>query len=178
MKKFVIITLVLVAAAMTSKAQTNIRLGGGYFGKTLTYPGVVLDVELEEQVSEKQSMVLRMDLGYFVHKRAFHGLFMDVGYGFRRIFKSGLYLEQLIGVGGLQTFLNADEVYEAGPDGTIKTGNRWGNLDFSPSFQPGVGFHFPGKSSVWIRPKLFWQIPHKTSSAYNVALQVGYSVKL
>ena len=53
MKKLYILALSILAVATGAFAQTNFNIGGGYFGQTVTHPGIVLEAELEQTFSDR-----------------------------------------------------------------------------------------------------------------------------
>lgn len=165
--------------SITIRAQTYLNVGGGYFGQTLTHPGVVLEFELEHSYSERASLPIRFDLGTFVHPRSHYGLFFDANLGFRYYFKSGWFVEEGIGAGVFQSWLHSDQVYEVDDAGSVTETSRINPPDFMPSLTLGLGFNLTRDSGkrnlIWLRPKVYWQVPHKTTSTYNFALQVGYT---
>jgi hypothetical protein len=177
MKKLYILAMSLFALTLGAAAQTNYNIGGGYFGQTVTYPGLVIEAELEHMFTEKASLPLRADLGFFAHPRHSYGLFLDLNAGFRRYYKSGIFLEEGIGVGVLQSFLHSDGVYKVDDSGNVSDASRALPVDFMPSLTLGIGYNLTqgsGKQNlIWVRPKIYWQIPHKTESTYTFALQVG-----
>jgi len=179
MKKINYIAAILIACSSLAFAQTRVNVGGGYFGQTLSYPGIVLEAELEKMFSENASIPIRADLGFYVHPRSQYGLFFDLNAGFRKYFNSGLFVEESIGVGILQAFLNSDGVYEVDDEGVVSEGSRSVPMDFMPSLTLGIGYNLTQGSGtqnlIWMRPKIFWQIPYKTQSAYNFALQIGFT---
>lgn len=180
MKTSIIIFVCTLALAAQSYAQqTLFNVGGGYFGQTLAHPGIVLEFETERVFSEKASMPVRVDLGFYSHPRNHYGLFLDVNYGFRRYFKSGFFLEESIGFGILETFLNSDGTYEVAENGKVSEVSTANPPDFMPSITLGLGYDLTkgsGKRNmIWLRPKLYWQLPQKTSSVYYPAIQVGFT---
>jgi hypothetical protein len=179
MKKIYISILLIHMAIMGLDAQRHVNIGGGYFGQTITYPGLVLEVEMEHMFSERTSLPLRMDVGFYVHPRQSTGVFLDLNAGFRRYFKSGLFLEESVGLGLLQSFLHSDAVYAVDDSGNVSETSRSNPPEFMPSVTFGVGYNLTqgsGKQNlIWLRPKLYWQVPHKTVSAFNFALQVGFT---
>jgi len=179
MKKIHYIAAILIACSSIAFGQTRVNVGGGYFGHTLTYPGIVLEAELEKMFSENASIPIRADLGFYVHPRSQYGLFLDLNVGFRQYFNSGLFVEESVGAGVLQAFLHSDGVYEVDDEGVVSEVSVIIPVDFMPSLTLGIGYNLSqgsGKQNlIWMRPKIFWQLPHKTESAYNFALQVGYT---
>ena len=179
MKRIYICILVLVGAVMGASAQTRLNIGGGYFGKHASYPGFVLEAEREQMFSERASLPVRLDVGLYVHPRNHTGLFIDLNAGFRRYFKSGLFLEESVGIGILETFLQSDAVYSVDENGQVSEASRANPVDFMPSLTLGLGYNLTrasGKQNlIWLRPKVYWQVPHKTLSTYNFALQLGFT---
>jgi hypothetical protein len=179
MKKQYIICLIILALFSGLQAQINYNLGVGYFGQTLTHPGVVLEAEIEYKYSEVASIPLRLDVGFFVHPRNQTGLFLDLNTGMRRYFKSGLFLEESIGIGILQSFIHSEGVFKVDESGSVTEASRANPVDFMPSLTLGIGYnltrHSGKQNLIWLRPKVYWQLPHKMKSTYNFALQVGYT---
>ena len=179
MKKIYITIIGIFIAVVGVNAQTNLNIGGGYFGQTVTHPGFVLEAELEHMFSENASIPIRLDAGYYVHPRNHTGLFLDLNAGFRRYFNSGLFLEESVGIGVLQSFLHSDAVYKVDDSGIVSEASRVNPAQFMPSLTLGIGYNLTqgsGKQNlIWLRPKLYWQVPHKTLSTYNFAVQVGFT---
>ncbi len=182
MKKSILIISILSALSFTLKAQENVKIGAGYFGQTVTYPGLVLEFEKEEMHSEKASIPVRIDIGFYYHKRHTTGVFAEVNYGFRRYFKSGIFLEESIGFGVMQTMLSGDAVFTVDDNGNVAESNRFNNPDLMPSISLGLGYVLSkGKEKqtlVWLRPKLYWQFPERTSSVFSPAVQLGFTHKI
>jgi len=179
MKRISYIVLALLAFTTLTFGQTHLNLGGGYFGQTLTHPGIVFEAELEHMFAEKASLPLRADLGFFVHPRNQYGLFLDLNAGFRRYLTSGLFLEEYVGVGILQSFVHSDGVFEVDEGGNVSDGSRVNPIEFMPSLTLGIGYNLTQSSAkqnlIWLRPKIYWQVPHKSLSTYNFALQIGFT---
>ena len=66
MKKIYITIIGIFMATAGLYAQTNLNIGAGYFGKHASYPGLVLEAEMEQMFSEKVSVPLRLDMGFYV----------------------------------------------------------------------------------------------------------------
>ena len=179
MKKIYISIMVVFLTTLGAAAQTHFNIGGGYFGQNITYPGFVLEAEREQMFSEFVSIPIRLDLGFYSHPRYHNALFLDLNAGFRRYFKSGLFLEESIGIGVMQSFLHSDAVYKVDDSGQVSDATRANPVDFMPSITLGLGYNLTqasGKQNlIWMRPKVYWQVPHKTTSTYNFALQVGFT---
>ena len=179
------ITLIIITSFFTLShvyTQNNINLGAGYFGHTITHPGIVLEAEMEKMFSDRVALPIRLNAGFYVHPRNHNGLFLDLNIGFRRYYKSGWFLEESIGVGILETILNADGAFEVDEDGKVSEAPSFNEPDFMPSITLGVGYNLTnnnGKQNlIWFRPKIFWQFPHKTSSTFHPTLQVGFTHNL
>ena len=179
MKKIYLTIIMLTAIITSSKAQTRINIGGGYFGQTATHPGIVLEYEMERMYSEKASLPVRFDAGFYSHPRNHYGIFADVSIGFRRYFKSGLFLEESIGIGVLETAINSDGIYSVDDNGNVTEVSGFNPPDLMPSITLGIGYNLTKGSStqnlLWFRPKIYWQYPHKTSSTFNPAIQLGFT---
>ena len=182
MKNIFLIIALLITGINLSFSQTNKNVGAGYFGHTGTHPGVVLEYEIEKMYSKKASLPIRADIGVYSHPRNHVGLFVDLNVGFRRYFKSGIFLEESIGIGALGTFLNSDGVFKVDDIGNVSDGSRFIAVDLMPSLTLGIGFDLTKnrdrKTLIWLRPKIFWQYPHKTTSTFHPAIQLGLTYKL
>lgn len=181
--KLILLSLIgTICVVNTTFSQSKFNLGAGYFGQTITHPGIVLECSYEKFYSEKVSLPLRLNLGFYSHPRNHNGLFLDINYGFRRHFKNGIFLEESIGIGVLETIINSDGVYEVDDNGNIDDASSFNEPDFSPSLTIGIGYNVTENQNkqnlIWIRPKIYWQIPHKTSSTFNPAIQLGYTYQI
>jgi hypothetical protein len=179
MKRIYISIIAILMALAGLDAQTNVNIGGGYFGKHASYPGLVLEAEMEHMFTEKASLPLRLDMGFYVHPRQSTGVFLDLNAGFRRYFKSGLFLEESVGMGVLETFLHSDAVYSVDDSGKVSEDSRANPPVFMPSITLGIGYNLSqgsGKQNlIWLRPKIYWEVPHWELSTYSFALQVGFT---
>jgi len=179
MKKIYITIVGIIVAITGLSAQTNVNIGGGYFGKHGTYPGLVIEAELEHMFSEQASLPIRLDAGFSVQPRQSTGIFLDLNAGFRRYFKSGFFLEESVGIGVLETFLQSDAVYKVDDSGIPSETSRANPLQFMPSLTLGLGYNLTqgsGKQNlIWLRPKVYWEVPHWELSTYSFALQIGFT---
>jgi len=178
MKKIIIISAILLAFGFAGKSQNNQKMGVGYYGNMLTYPGLVFEYESEQVFSDKASLPIRTDIGFYYHKRFNTGVFANVNFGYRRYLSSGLFLEESIGFGAITTFLSSDEVYEVDDAGNINEASKYAATDFMPSITLGAGYKMKSGNLIWIRPQAFWQFPFRSSSLYTFALQAGFSYTL
>ena len=177
--KHIALYLLFVLFSINGFAQHNINIGAGYFGHTLTYPGLVAEFELEKTISEQVSLPIRADIGFYHHTRYHTGIFLDVNVGHRRYYQSGWFYEQSIGVGVLASVLNSDGVYKVDEEGQVSDASRLNPIEFMPSITLGGGYDLSKEQNrrklIWLRPKVFWQYPHKNASTFNVALQLGFT---
>lgn len=182
MKKYILIISVLALTGTLTKAQKVINVGAGYFGHTLTNPGLVLEAELEHMFTERTSLPLYANMGTYVHPRNHYGIYLEAGAGFRRYLRSGLFFEERFGVGILQTFVHSDAVYRVDDSGQVSEASRLNQPDFMPSVSLGLGYRLGskqgGQNLIWLRPKLFFQMPHKTAINYHLAMQLGFTHSL
>lgn len=182
MKRIYITFLIALFAFSAALAQSKFNVGGGYFGHTLTYPGIILEAEWETNYTEKSSLPIRVDVGVFVHKRYQTGIFTDINYGFRQYFNSGLFLEESIGAGTLIGILSNDATYEVSSAGEVSEISDFSSIDFMPSITLGIGYNVTKNREkanyIWLRSKMYWQLPHKTTSTYNMVIQVGFTHRL
>lgn len=91
MKRIYFFLTILTILNVRLYAQNHKIVGAGYFGNTATYPGLVLEYEINMAQSEKASLPFRINSGFYVHKRYNTGVFADVEFGLRRQFKSGVF---------------------------------------------------------------------------------------
>ena len=178
MKKL-ILSIIVIMSFTTVNAQSRLNFGAGYFGQTVTHPGIVLEIEYETNVTSTMSLPFRLDLGFYHHPRNHNGLFIDANYGMRRYFKSGLFLEQSIGIGVLGSALNTN-VFTVDDNGNVSEGSKLNGLQLMPSLTLGIGYNLSKKNDnsrniIWLRPKIVWQFPHKTTASYSPALQLGFT---
>lgn len=159
-------------------AQKNLNLGLGYFGETATHPGLVAHLEVEKSQSKKVSTLFRTDVGAYVHARNHVGAFVDVHAGLRRYRPSGIFTEQYLGLGTMLSFLNGDGVFQRDENGNIRRASSFANLDIMPSVTLGIGYNFSQDSGsanlLYLRPKVFWQLPFNNLALPHFALQVGF----
>ena len=178
MKK-IILSIIISTTLISLNAQSRINIGGGYFGQTVTHPGIVIEMEYETNVSSTMSLPLRVDLGFYNHPRNHTGLFIDANYGFRRYYKSGLFLEESIGIGVLGSAINTD-VFKVDDNGVVSETSKLNPLQLMPSITLGIGFNLTKSNEksmnlIWIRPKISWEYPHKDTASFSPALQIGFT---
>lgn len=182
MKKRNVLIALFIGLTSLCFAQKKLNVGLGYFGETLSYPGVVGELEYEKVYTEKFSIPLKANIGFYSHPRSHNAMFLDVHEGLRRYFRQGKwYAEQHIGIGLMASFYN-EEVWHVDEGGRARTISNFGNIDFMPSVSFGLGYNLtPNRESsnyIWIRPKIFWQLPYNNLALPHLAFQIGYSYNL
>ena len=88
-------------------------------------------------------------------------------------------MEESVGIGVLETFLQSDAVYTVDDAGNVSEDSRANPPVFMPSITLGIGYNLTNGSGkqnlIWLRPKLYWEVPHWELSTYAFALQVGFT---
>lgn len=174
-RKASLLFLLLIVLTFNGKGQ-RISLGGGFFGETVTHPGFIGDIESERRFSDKIALSLRLDLGFYHHPGNNDVFFADISHGFRRYYLNGLFLEQYVGVGTMAVYYN-EEVWHIDANGNAVQVSGFGNFYLMPSVSSGLGYvlsrHSEHPRLIWLRPKIFWQIPFNNKALPHFALQAG-----
>jgi hypothetical protein len=104
-------------------------------------------------------------------------MFSEIGIGQRLNFRSGLLLEQSIGIGYLHTLLNGGPVYEVKDNGVVSKSSNSGRSHLMPSVSLGFGWNVARSEKLplllFVRPKVFWQYPFNGYALPHLALQAG-----
>lgn len=180
MKKSIItIVIVSILSCFSAQSQSELNVGLGYFGANFTYKGFLCELEYEKFHADRFSTPFKLDFGFYRHPRSHNALFLDVHEGFRRYSKnSKWYFEQSIGFGIMLSFYN-EEVWHIDENGTAALTSNVANLDYMPSVTFGTGYNLTPKKEtnnyIWLRPKVFWQLPFNSLALPHIAVQMGYS---
>jgi hypothetical protein len=179
-RKISLSVLILLIFTFRGAGQ-GIKIGGGYFGETISHPGIVGEIESERLFTDQIGLSTRFDLGFYHHPGNSDVLFADISYGFRRYFKSGLFMEQSFGIGTMASYYNED-VWHIDPNGNAVKVSRFGNFDLMPSVSAGMGYvlnrHTSNLKLFWLRPKIFWQLPFNNKALPHIAIQAGFTFTL
>jgi hypothetical protein len=179
-KKTTLSFLFLLVFSITGICQ-GIKIGGGYFGETVSHPGFVGEIEHEQLFSNQIGLSTRFDLGFYHHPGNSDALFADLNYGFRRYFKNGLFMEQSVGLGTMALYYNED-VWHIDSNGNAVKVSRFGNFNLMPSVSAGLGYVLNRNTSnpklFWLRPKIFWQLPFNNKALPHIAIQAGFTFTL
>ncbi len=163
-----------------SQPRADFSIGGGYYGETIFHPGVVLQAERDHRLSNRISIPLRFDVGYYMHKRSHESLFADVASGLR--IHLGKHTRGYVGIGGglglMNNWYNSDSgVYEVGDDGVVSKASNFAGTFFAPSANLEFGCHLTKDkaNSIWFRPKFIAQMGVNENTLWHYAFEIGYS---
>lgn len=183
-KYFLFLLFFAVVSQCTAQDELASKVGiyVGYFGETLTHPGLNFGLEYYPHQSEKYQMILSASAGGYVHIRNNKSLFVRGQWGQRVCFKKGLFVDQFLGIGYLHQFTHGGELYEVLPNGAVVETPDSGQPLFMPSVSLGVGYDFSknsaSKLSVYLRPELFWKAPFNGYYLTHLAINAGIILKL
>lgn len=175
---YFVLFCILVAGPGQGRAQKQINLGAGYFGAGRSAPGLVLALELEPFQSESFSSPTRLNLGYF--KDPDYGVaFLDLHKGFRKYFRSGLYLEQSVGIGLMATYYDVENLYYFDRYRNSIRFKEGANISVMPSVDLGIGYLLgdtqTSQNRIWIRPRIYWNLGFRNLAFPYAAIQAGFS---
>ena len=175
-----ILGLLAQGAAQSQQSESEasrLRAGVAYFGENITHPGIVLEFEYERVYTPVFSLPLRANLGYHSHKD-YHAFFLDIHKGFRKYFRSGLFLEQSVGAGLMAKSYRTEMWYIDEYFNNVPHGGKL-VLGFMPSVSAGVGYDLSkekdGSGLLWVRPKVYWDLGFRQLHQPYFALQLGYT---
>lgn len=161
---------------------TKIKFTAGYFGETITHAGVLLGIEYCPYGNAKYQMVLATNIGGYVHIRNNTSLFLREQWGQRTTFKSGVFIDQFIGLGYLHHFASGGKIFEVLPNGAVVNIPNSGRPMIMPSVAVGAGYNLKKVSGinlvVYFRPELFWKAPFNGYYLTHFALNAGFLFKL
>jgi len=170
--------LLLAGICSPGRGQSLLKAGIGYFGEGFTSPGVILEVELEKKFADDFSLPWRGDAGYH-NSPDYHAFTLDIHKGFRKYWKSGLFVEQSLGAGIIAKSFKTDDFWYMDEYAyAIPHGNKmvWG---FMPSVTLGAGYNFSKETQtsnlLWIRPKVYWDLGFRGLHLPYFAMQAGYT---
>lgn len=177
MKKAMLIWATIIGIHFNAHAQSRFSAGIGYYGENATHPGVVLELETEKLFTDNFSLPLRVDLGFHSNP-GYNAFTVDLHKGFRKYFKSGLFIEQSVGAGLIAKSYKTDLWFRDDYGSVVAHGNGT-VLGFMPSVTAGAGYNFSkgneGVDLVWIRPKVYWDLVTRSLHLPYWALQIGFT---
>lgn len=177
MKKLIILIL-LLSFSSYGFSQTW-RLGVGMQTHPMLFSGAFAEIEHSKSHNPSFNTVSRLTLGYRIQSEEHQAATLGVHRGFQLQIGKGFYTEQIVGLGIMYSFYSTRYWHENSWYNLIYTGSNARTLDVIPSVSLGLGYQFGEASDqlnqVWIRPKVFWQIPSNNPSNPYFTLQMGYS---
>lgn len=141
-------------------------------------PGISAEFEMEKFYTDNFSLPQRANVGFFMTDD-YNALTIDVHQGFRQYFKSGIFAEQWLGLGGIASFYKIESIWYYDDFGNVivpRDGANWGIM---PSVTLGCGYNLTHKKEkknlIWVRPKVFWNLGFRSFNLPYASVQVGYT---
>ena len=149
----------------------------GYFGETITNPGLFFGYEYNLRPQKRYQLHLSANAGGYHHSHNHTGLFSELQIGQRYTFGSGVFVEQLLGVGYLRTFLSGGKIYEVTEQGVVSEASNSGRGHFMPSLSLGFGLNLAQKDKapllLFLRPKAYLQYLYNGYALPHIAVLIG-----
>lgn len=162
--------------------QAKNKLFVGYFGETISHYGLTAGVEHYAFQNEKYQIILSANAGAYVHIRNNSSIFLRTQWGQRYTSKSGVFVDNFLGLGYLHQFTNGGEIYEVLPNGAVVETPNTGKAMVMPSISIGTGYDFSKKTKsnliFYVRPELFWKAPFNGYYLTHFAINTGLIFKL
>jgi hypothetical protein len=162
--------------------KTKTKLTEGYYGETLTHPGMVFGLEHYVYGNDRYQMILSANVGGYEHPRNNTSLFVRGQWGQRVTFKSSFFVDQFIGLGYLHHFASGGKIYDVLPNGAIVEIANNGRSMIMPSVALGGGYDLAKQTGlnlmIYVRPELFWKAPFNGYYLTHFALNVGLIFKM
>jgi hypothetical protein len=180
MKKTCFILTIFSWSVFAVQAQVDDRPGQAvhvaYLGEMLTHPGVSVGYERYLGNDSRFQVFLRANLGFYHHYRNNNTFMLSLESGFRRNFRSGIFLEQSLGVGYFYRQTHGDGQFAVNEDGSIVEKNSLGSCFLPFLANVGIGYHFQTKRaqiSPFIRPNFYWKMPFNETPNMQMAVMAG-----
>lgn len=186
---FIFLSWVTVANAQsqnneikTVSVETNkLGISISYFGEFLTHPGAKLGLEYILLEKNGNKLISGFNLGYWGQYRISNNLFAVADIGYRYTFRSGFFLEAIVGA-GYNHIIPDGKIYNYS-GGVISQGSNTGYGVFMPVGSIGIGYHLgyekgnPG-AQLYLRPTFFGQFPVANTFIPNIALEAGITIPI
>src|SRR5690554_1366501 len=178
-KSFVVLLFLLLgSSAAFSQGDPGPRHGVHvvYLGETLTHPGLSIGYEKYLNEDSKFQVFIRANIGFYHHYRNNNTYMFTLESGFRRNFKSGVFLEQSLGLGYFYRKVHSDGQYAVQDDGSILEVNSLGRSFLPFLANVGVGYHIntnKARISPFIRPNFYWKMPFNDTPNMQMAVAAG-----
>jgi len=177
-----IMSFMLNQAFGQEATQNRVAINLGYFGETVLHPGMNLGIEYYPHQTDRHQMILAGNIGGYVHRRNNTSLFLRTQWGQRLNYKSGLFIDQFIGLGYLHQFVHGGDIYEVKPNGAVVETPNSGQPLVMPSISLGAGYSLAKNKAhsikVYLRPELFWKAPFNGYYLTHFALSTGIIINL
>ena len=140
--------------------------------------------ELDYNVSQNATFetLSRLSLGYRINSPKHESVGLELYRGYRIKFNKSFYMEQTLGLGAVYSIYEDKYWYKNNWDNLIGTGPKGRTIDIRPSITLGLGYHYGGSEGtlnhLWIRPKVFWQLPTNNPANPDFTLLIGFSRSL
>ena len=82
----------------------------GYYGQLKESHGVIAEFEIQKFYSEDFALPLRSDIS-FLTTPDYNSLSIDIHKGFRKYLKSGIFIEQSVGLGATANFYKVESIW-------------------------------------------------------------------
>ncbi|MDC7126423.1 MAG: hypothetical protein PQJ46_12700 [Spirochaetales bacterium] len=173
-----LVAVFFLFSVLTISAQEQKQLfsfGIGYFGETITHPGVELFAEYPLFQLNSSKILLRCNFGYYNHSDYSHNFFIlpEIVYNYQ--FPNGIFVEPSVGAGWLCQFPDGKTVsYDSGTFVTTTSVRHY----FMPSAALKGGFVFTvaGKESLVLASgfRAFWQYPFNSQWLFHPAIEFEF----
>lgn len=180
MKNLTIILILLLSAKITSGQAW--KAGAGIQTHSQPFAGAFLELEYNASQNSSFGVISRLSLGYRNQTEKHNAFTAELTRGFRLNVGGSFYVEQNLGVGVMHSYYKDRYWHENDWHNLFATGAKGRTFDIAPSVSLGIGREFGGvdgkTNNLWVRPKVFWQLPSNNPSNPNFTLQFGYSRNL
>lgn len=178
----VILFFALTSAYGQGDSLPKTKFTLGYFGETITHPGLNFGIEYYPFQSNKFQMILAANGGGYVHIRNNSAFFVRGQWGQRITFDSGVFVDEFLGLGYFHQFTHGGDNYEVLPNGAVVKTPNSGSPMIMASLALGTGYDFSKKTKwnviFFFRPELFWKAPFNGYYLTNIALNTGFIFNL
>jgi hypothetical protein len=166
----------------STRRENKLKISAGYFGETLSHLGVILGIEHCPYGNDRYQFLWGTNIGGYVHVRNNTSIFIREHWGQRITFKSGVFIDQFIGLGYLHHFSSGGKIFDILPNGAVVNIPNSGRPMIMPSVSVGTGYNIMRSTGInlqiYFRPELFWKAPFNGYYLTHFALNAGFLFKL
>jgi hypothetical protein len=127
-----------------------------HFTSVPVHPGLLSGIEYYHKKKLNSQFFQTLNIGFFIHKKYEHGIFLNSEVGDRYILPFGLAFEGLFGLGYLHTITDGPE-FEQNNDGIYEQTKNYGRSHVLGSLAVGIGYDFSKKTNLDIHPHISYQ---------------------